>query len=369
MNKEEFALDFLQARDGGYTFFEVAKIVFFIIVFLVICSIALTETIRVLRDYKIPYVHSKIEFLRENIEKYDTVVIGTSRVFRGFDPEAFDNGNSLRGCSTRTFNLGIPNLRIRELDVLVNELSFIRSSGSIKRILFDPQVNPDSSTQFYESRRGAELMQFRYVPLTVRNIWADNLPQWLKVERTLLALRHFLSEGLGVGHLSRLLFDSTKGPEYSTTISFADNNGYIALDLDPQLIKTNAARIERFQKPDVRQRWLKSRDRVISGAGKQQQVPEDRLRLISEFTDRLALLSADVQFLLISQPILVEQSRFIRARLDEKYSTSSMMIDPDIHPNLFHPNLWFDEAHFTAAGAKLATDELSKQFCESDRPK
>lgn len=333
-----------------------------ILIFTVLFSSILSQALNAIRPVKLPYVDTKLDYLKKNIGKYDTLVIGTSRIFRGFDPTSFDTVNRELGCNTNTFNLGIPDMRVRELDVLIDRLGKL-DLENIRNIVFDPQINPDATAAFFKSERGSRLMRWKYVPLTFRNIWADLLPKRMKLERSLIVAKSFFTEGFGIGKMSLHISADKQKPEYSSTIDFGKTDGYIALDLDAQLATIVNKRIERFRKPDVQARWVQHRDRVAKRNGRLQPVPEDRLALISEFADRLNKLPPDIRYLFVSQPVLLEQSRYLKKRLDEKYSTNSILIDLDDSPGLFDPLLWFDEAHFNSTGAALAAKTLATQFC------
>ncbi|MEY2520688.1 MAG: hypothetical protein QOF24_2447 [Verrucomicrobiota bacterium] len=52
-------------------------------------------------------VAAKLEFFTQHKDDYDTVIVGTSRLYYSISPEIFDKTTSENGLATRTFNFGI----------------------------------------------------------------------------------------------------------------------------------------------------------------------------------------------------------------------------------------------------------------------
>lgn len=52
-------------------------------------------------------IAAKLEFFAQHKDEFDTLVVGTSRVYSSVSPEIFDKTTSANGLPTRTFNFGI----------------------------------------------------------------------------------------------------------------------------------------------------------------------------------------------------------------------------------------------------------------------
>ncbi len=56
---------------------------------------------------EISEVREKLDFLQAHIDEYDTLFLGTSRVYHGIMPEVFDEANRRAGAHSRSFNAGV----------------------------------------------------------------------------------------------------------------------------------------------------------------------------------------------------------------------------------------------------------------------
>jgi hypothetical protein len=71
-------------------------------------------------------VTPKLRFLREHRADFDTIFIGSSRVFRGIAPAVFDRTMAESGCPTRSFNLGIDGMWPPEQFLLIERVLAMR---------------------------------------------------------------------------------------------------------------------------------------------------------------------------------------------------------------------------------------------------
>lgn len=62
----------------------------------------------------IPIVQPKLAHLRERADEYDTLFLGSSRVYHQIIPAQFDRATAEQGMPTRSFNLGIDGMRAPE---------------------------------------------------------------------------------------------------------------------------------------------------------------------------------------------------------------------------------------------------------------
>src|SRR5262245_19965519 len=61
-------------------------------------------------------LRAKYDWYRDHKDEFDGVFIGSSRVFRGFDPLVVDGELATRGVPARTFNLGVGGMVTFEMD-------------------------------------------------------------------------------------------------------------------------------------------------------------------------------------------------------------------------------------------------------------
>ena len=80
----------------------------------------------------------KLEHLRREGARYDTLFVGSSRTFRGFSPQVFDAATAAAGAPTCSFNLGVPGSRATEIARLLERVAQIRPGGW-RTIFVDPE--------------------------------------------------------------------------------------------------------------------------------------------------------------------------------------------------------------------------------------
>jgi hypothetical protein len=64
----------------------------------------------------------KQRHLQDTIHDYDAIFIGSSRVYRAFDPTQFEALMSQRGEAIKTYNFGVPGLRPHEMQLLLDDI-------------------------------------------------------------------------------------------------------------------------------------------------------------------------------------------------------------------------------------------------------
>ncbi|MEN3370842.1 MAG: hypothetical protein V7609_2985 [Verrucomicrobiota bacterium] len=73
-----------------------------------IAFVATSAVIHALLPPMVPKgIAAKLEFFTQHKDEYDTVIVGTSRLYYSISPEIFDKTTSENGLATRTFNFGI----------------------------------------------------------------------------------------------------------------------------------------------------------------------------------------------------------------------------------------------------------------------
>jgi hypothetical protein len=71
-------------------------------------------------------LHAKYEYFREHKDEFDAVYVGSSRVFRSFDPLVIDPAVEAEGIPFRSFNLGVGGMVSFEMDFLLREIAALR---------------------------------------------------------------------------------------------------------------------------------------------------------------------------------------------------------------------------------------------------
>lgn len=74
----------------------------------------------------VPTVESKLAHLSAHADEYDTLFIGSSRVYRHILPSVFDRTLKERGLSSRSFNAGVDGMRPPEVNYLFSRIAALR---------------------------------------------------------------------------------------------------------------------------------------------------------------------------------------------------------------------------------------------------
>ena len=82
-------------------------------VFLLTFAGACTGLRALLPERQIPEVTAKLQHFRQHAAEYDTLFIGSSRIYHQLIPELFDRTTAAHGLPTRTFNAGIDAIQLR----------------------------------------------------------------------------------------------------------------------------------------------------------------------------------------------------------------------------------------------------------------
>lgn len=71
---------------------------------------------------QVPVVHVKVAHLAKHIDDYDTLFIGSSRIYRHVVPALFDQLMAQKGASTHSFNAGVDGMRPPEDAYLLDQI-------------------------------------------------------------------------------------------------------------------------------------------------------------------------------------------------------------------------------------------------------
>ena len=147
----------------------------------------------------------KLHEFRQHEHEYDLVYVGTSRVHRGFDPEAFDARLAQLGRAVRSFNFGLVGLGFLEQRYLV-EWILAERPARLRWLLLDPT---DVDVVMHRANNYTMRDVAWHTPaLTaegVRAAWRSERPRADKLELTRLHLLHALKRLVNLGTGAALL--------------------------------------------------------------------------------------------------------------------------------------------------------------------
>jgi hypothetical protein len=288
-------------------------------------------------DHDIPVVSEKLKWLSEKGAKYDTLFVGSSRVFHQILPSVFDARMAELGHSVSSFNMGADGMnfpetlhaiqlaskRLPRLKTIVVEL------GNMQRVVAD------------KSRRSEYWHTGRHTLAVVRSIWSDKTePTEKKAAQTLEHISLFAraSTCLGKGQewLGRLTLPAkarseTIGEEGCVAVNRRMSATYTALFTD-SLAKRKAGA-----------NGVIVRDSALE-------------ELLSDFIERMS--RAGVQVIFVKLPA------FRKFAPTNPNAVVLDLDDVDRFPEVWSAEHRYDPAHLNATGAAILSKLLANEFAE-----
>jgi hypothetical protein len=336
---------------------------------LAFCSfaVALSVTARLLNEVKlfqeVPMIRDKWAFYQKHKNEYDTLLIGSSRTYRGIMPGLFDRLTAEAGVPTRTFNFGIDGMFPPE-DAYVAERMLRNPPKNLRWVFFEVGLFVDH----FEGRHPAAVRTIHWHDLertvlsTRSRLWPKNKPEkmkhWFRSEKgrvppisdCLLHWRLFFVKTLNLGRGSEFLGDyflkrHGKGEAVGPT-----NDGFLPMAPDRMLKGEELAAYER----DIKKYTNKpARVRPLPIYGQEN---------LATVADRVHELGA--QMIVFISPTTGSRREYP----DEELALP--MIDlrmPYEYPELFDPAVRADPSHVNARGAELMTRRIAEGFVKVAR--
>ena len=335
----------------------------FLLLFVFTAAISTWLLGRVLPPVQIDALRVKLGALAVAQPPYDTIVIGSSMTYRGFEPEVFDAENLEAGIATRTFNLGLAGTHMAEAYEILRRVGELRLEG-LRYVL----IEADSIARLRDEDMAMTAKYIAYHdPATAWAEWnylaaltADPVELWLARWRRLVATAYRqlgvgrcvpdieTALGMGVGKADR---ENWLGPR---------GDGFQALDDD----RTRGVLQRRRQFERLRQAHDRDLRRMSLKAPAVEHVPS-ALRFFERLEELGRHLGVEVVFFSIRSGYLGGHAVGLAqaGQLDNLLRFD----DDQAYPELYDASYTFDGLHFDRAGAKIFTRYLARAFAEQQR--
>lgn len=307
---------------------------------------------------EVPILRDKWDYWQKNKDQFDTVFIGTSRVFRGVMPSVFDQMNAAAGVPTKSYNFGIDGMFPPE-DAFVSE-----------HILRDPPKN----LRWVFVEMGVFLGDFEGRPAkSIRSVYWHDWPRtWLSMRNVLWPKKRSTKW--------KKWFESKKGEPTAASVAMTHLEIFLIHSLN---IGRGASAWERvvFNRPIVREDFGALEDGFLPIPGDgimkgdilaryEKEMAERRktparvvpLRPYSqESFDRVLRLAekAGAKVIFLGAPTTGEMSGH---PAQEPVVPVFDYRDIDKYPELFEKDARTDTAHMTPKGAELFTRRIAEDF-------
>lgn len=300
----------------------------------------------------------KLDIYTEKAEDYDTVFIGTSRTLYHIQPEAVEAGAVSAGCRRPSvFNFGVHGLSGAEQDWLITEV-LDRGSASLEGVILEePLPEPRTPGAATNDRQ-----RFFHAPglydekLSSITSYPESTPK--RIFRTGIFAIGIIYDLSGVGRGAEALFSE---PEEARPLdqNFLKEDGFEALDeidFEPILAR--------------RQLFLDNPGTFESGLAKYEggyssNVPA-RADYMAAKLEALNAKGLKPAFYVSPDPQELDRTPLVGAAIAER--SDSLVVNynrPDVFPQLFNRDVWYDDSHFGRAGAELLSEQVGRDLCEA----
>lgn len=308
----------------------------------------------------------KVDYLHENHDRYNVLLVGTSMMYRSLDPVLLKRVAADNGCDVRAFNLGVSQLRLTELRYIREQLP-PHMLADYDLIVLAPMATSGIKAANWPSGRIQHFSDWEGYKSSLIDLWEfpEERPKTLYYSALLTG--SFLYRQLGIGRLINSLQDWPGAATDNETGDTFDGgaildfsrDGFVALDdeTDEQFKR----RGEAILKNGGRFEALKNSDRDIShfqGAVGERNWRRNE-RSMAYFADY------DVPMMMFLLPMVGRgnQDRVLAEHASANGMPLVNLNRSDLHPEFFERRYWFDYYHTNAAGAALVTEQLGERIC------
>lgn len=295
----------------------------------------------------VPQVTAKLQHFHQHAGQYDTVFVGSSRIYHQVIPELFDRITAEHGVPTRSFNAGIDAMRGPEMVYFCDRLLRPRPTGL--------------RWAFVEGSH----MRIQVNPLLGRNIravhWHDPARMWLifrlgRKNRASLELyrSHLELFFLNVSNLGRAEFAARylnvyrPAPRELVDPLGPRQDGYVPYAVDQQEIPAA-----------MRPAYDKALAAVMAKRGERTTGDETGQRTYDGMLRRFEDCGATTAVLIA--PSTAGRQFTLRNLTPNRFLFD--FADPPRYPALFEPHRRLDNEHVNTAGAEIFTRLLAEEFC------
>lgn len=309
-------------------------------------------------------------------DEFDTLFLGSSRTFRGFDPQQFDELTAAAGRPTRSFNFGVPGMRAMEIDRLLERVQDL-APARLRWVFVDPEglqvLLEEHNTLAREVIDWHDLTRTRLICTYALTSLGDTPTPERAVRllrpHVIAAAYHLAGIGRGLTLIDRLLglapdtvwVDETLGPRRDGFVPYGSESAVGA-----ERGAAGTVRRDRRHRRFLRQ--LETYEALLEDYRASAPPPgaahPQALEAFGSIATRVEALGASVVF--VTQPGLYYQEDLISAAAAGQVTTLFRLDQPDGLPELYDPAHRWDPNHLNHLGAALFTELLAVQFLQLD---
>lgn len=297
---------------------------------------------------RVPEVTPKLDYLKAHLGDFDTVFIGSSRIYHGVSPRVFDAAMAARGKPTRSFNLAIDGMMPPESLHMARTLLELRPP-SLRRLFLEvstlhdmPEINSLTVRNVYWQDLSSLAYGFRRAPVDYHN--REGKYRWPAAREDMAAaLVLFARNQFNIGRMIPAP-DPAVQPQDPARALGPDMDGFL-----PELHPLT---------PAARAKLEQALAAVLNGTAKPH--PKDPLNTEGFIRIRDLLESHGVELVLMAAPVT---TRDFHAKQDAPPGPRLLAFDdPARFPELYTPEHRFDYDHLNGEGALIFSRELAQAY-------
>lgn len=328
-----------------------------IVLALVAVTLGFLHTIDTHAD--IPVVGEKLAHLGANPGRYDTLFIGSSYVYREFDPSRFDAITAAAGAPTSSFNLGIPGMDPPETYWLLDQ-ALALDDAPLRFVFIEldslhSRVRPAN----LHTRRFDSWHDTRGTVAAMRAVAVGETPRGKKLKDLASHAESFVRRLSFVGRGRGLLgfpVPEVRGARNAPSLG-ARQNGFVSLDEEQAAVfALRRDMFGAFEEDRYQEKLAAMRDGAEDDEG-EGHVSDVEIEALRSVVERVRATGARV--VLVVPPCLATRAQLIRRARAIDGVTVLAFNDPEAFPELYDPSMRFDVGHLNAAGADFFTTRLA----------
>jgi len=298
------------------------------------------------------------EFARRK-DEVDAIFVGSSRTYRGFVPELFDELMAAQGHPLESFNFGVLGNRATESLELLRKVARLEPAR-LKWIFVDPEpLSMLIDERNADTRRVIDWHDPRTTLDVVRLVRASNIDPERERAELWKHWNAFVYNALNVGAGASLmdeLFDRVPPAEERDELLGPLRDGYRA---QQESVVERAAAGHAGARA-VAANWPKKAEALKElTVPKAELAPEKRV-----FFDRIEAVGSELgaEVLFVIQPTNLPRTELLRAHAHGHVEHLLHFGDPAAYPGLYALERRYDMGHANHAGAELFTTLLAREF-------
>jgi hypothetical protein len=302
-------------------------------------------------------IAAKLEFFAQHKDEFDTLVVGTSRVYYSVSPEIFDKTTRESGLPTRTFNFGIDGMHPPE-NFYVLEQILKTKPRNLKWVLLEMGDVQTKWHKIFGTQRAVYWHDWPRTALTLKKaLDPRGGTRWfIKITRLWLARRDLVSNLMLFGKRLTNVGRAADFHLFQDRTRFVDANLELGPNHDGYRVAGAAMAAERATL------FEQTLAQEVSGARRKFIDPSTE----SAYRDSAAQIRrAGAAPLFVVTPILFQSA--LRFRQTPAPAPLLSFNDCQKYPGLYDTKVRIDDAHLTKEGANEFTRLLAQEFVRRAR--